>query len=334
MKSKNPKLSDKIKVHIESIQEKISALSVEEKYDWLVDSLIAIPQKKDSDFEEHLFQFKSTSHQKRELFDVLEIDWLYRSFLFPELILESQIIIKAIGKEITNHIDTISVFLDRRNLQNLISPQLFYEKIFCNQYINTYDKVDAVCDILTVANSLPKALDNIIELIYRYKYSPTYKPALKKCINNIKKVDVTWVDRRILYEANKLDANYTGELTLPANCRLICSWIDIRREGLDKEEIINQFWEIIVSRVGFVIHMSEPEFITFLIQPFRDIDWFHIYQVSYKENEVPSSKTMSLMADYINKEQNQLFFKENQCKDIHYKSSGFISDIDKLLATL
>jgi len=269
---------------------------------------------------------------REEFFEKLNIDWILKAFKHPELVFNNLVFEKALKKEITNPIQLTLNILERKNLTNCISPKQFYKKVFCDPYLDNLVKLNAIFRLLRVVKNPVKFLDEFLEPMYRYMYDEQYNKEVEKFIRAGKQLDISWSKERLSIEYMDFSVDYKGSLKLPESCMLITNRQDLKREGIKMRHCINTYWEQILNKKCFVIHMEQPQLLTFMISDFKKTKYFTFEAASGIENSAPTHEALSLMGRCIAEELNQQFFRENvDFSDIVPPKSV---DIQALLATL
>ena len=272
------------------------------------------------------------SSNRNELFEKLKIDWIIKAFRHPHLVLTDTVFEKAIQWEITNPLQLTNYILENEGVSELISPKHFYKMVLCSPYIDTPLKWNAIICMLKAVKSPTKFLDNFLEPMYRYLYDEKYKREVDKFIKARKQLDVSWSKERLMREYLELSVEYSGTLKLPESCTLISHRRDLKGEGLKMRHCIIDDWKNVVEKKYFVIHMQEPEPLTFLIANFKRTRYFTFEAVSGVENSPPTHKALSIMGRYLSEESNQQFFRENaQIMDTCLSER---SEIQEILNTL
>lgn len=248
---------------------------------------------------------------REEFFEKLNIDWILKAFKYPELVFNNLVFEKTLKKEITNPIQLTFNILERKNLTNCISPKQFYKKVFCNPNLDNLIKLNAIFRLLRVVKNPVKFLDEFLEPMYRYMYDEQYNKEVDKFIRAGKQLDITWSKERLSNEYMDFSVDYKGSLKLPESCILITNRQDLKREGLKMHHCINTYWEQILNKKCFVIHMEEPQPLTFMISDFKKTKYFTFEAASGIDNSTPTHKALSLMGRSIAEELNQQFFREN-----------------------
>jgi len=272
------------------------------------------------------------SSNRNEIFEKLKLDWILKAFRHPNLVLTDIVFEKAIQWEITNPMQLTNYILEKEGVSERISPRHFYKMVFCNPLIDTSLKLNAIISMLKAVKSPTKFLDNFLEPMYRYLYDEKYKREVDKFIKARKQLDVSWSKQRLMREYLELSVEYSGALKLPESCTLISRRRDLRGEGLKMRHCIIDYWKNVVEKKYFVIHMQEPEPLTFLIANFKRTRYFTFEAVSGVENSPPTHKALSIMGKYLSEESNQQFFRENaQIMDTCLSER---SEIQEILNTL
>jgi hypothetical protein len=163
-------------------------------------------------------------------------------------------------------------------------------------------------------------------------YDEQYNKEVEKFIRAGKQLDISWSKERLSIEYMDFSVDYKGSLKLPESCMLITNRQDLKREGIKMRHCINTYWEQILNKKCFVIHMEQPQLLTFMISDFKKTKYFTFEAASGIENSAPTHEALSLMGRCIAEELNQQFFRENvDFSDIVPPKSV---DIQALLATL
>jgi len=269
---------------------------------------------------------------REEFFEKLNIDWILKAFKYPELVFNNQVFEKSLKKEITNPVQLTLNILERKNLTNCISPKQFYKKVFCDPNLDNLIKLNAVFRLLRVVKNPVKFLDAFLEPMYKYMYDEHYIREVDKFISAGKQLDISWSKERLSYEYLDLSVEYKGSLHLPPGCKLITHRRELKQEGLKMRHCINSYWEQILNKKCFVIHMEEPQPLTFLISDFKKTKYFTFEAASGVENSTPTYGALSLMGRSIAEDANQQFFRENDGYSEVVSSKEV--DIQAFLATL
>lgn len=248
---------------------------------------------------------------KDEFFEKLKIDWILKAFKYPEIVFNNLVFEKALKKEITNPLQLTLRLLQRNGLSEIISPKQFYGKVFCNPHLANLTKLNAVLRLLKVVKSPVKFLDDFLEPMYRYIYDDQYNKEVDKFYRAGKHLDISWSKERLSSEYLDLSVEYTGSLRLPESCSIITHRHDLKREGLKMRHCINDYWEQILNKKCFVIHMEEPQPLTFMISDFKKTKYFTFEAASGIGNSMPTHKALNIMGRSIAEELNQQFFREN-----------------------
>lgn len=272
------------------------------------------------------------SSNKNEIFEKLKLDWILKAFRHPNLVLTDIVFEKAIQREITSPLQLTNYILEKEGVCGRISPKHFYKMVLCSPYIDTPLKLNAIISLLKAVKSPTKFLDNFLEPMYRYLYDEKYKREVDKFIKARKQLDVSWSKERLMREYLELSVEYSGTLKLPESCTLISHRRDLKGEGLKMRHCIIDYWKNVVEKKYFVIHMQEPEPLTFLIANFKRTRYFTFEAVSGVENSPPTHKALGIMGRYLSEESNQQFFRENaQIMDTCLSER---SEIQEILNTL
>jgi hypothetical protein len=291
-----------------------------------------LPKHKKSQISGLNWRIALISSNRNELFEKLKIDWILKAFRHPSLVLTDIVFEKAIQREITNPLQLTNYILQNEGVSVRISPKHFYKMVLCSPYIDTTLKLNAIICMLKAVKSPTKFLDNFLEPMYRYLYDEKYKREVDKFIKARKQLNVSWSKERLMREYLELSVEYSGTLKLPESCTLISHRRDLRGEGLKMRHCIIDYWKNVVEKKYFVIHMQEPEPLTFLIANFKRTRYFTFEAVSGVENSPPTHKALTIMGRYLSEESNQQFFRENaQIMDTCLSER---SEIQEILNTL
>jgi len=269
---------------------------------------------------------------KNDFFETLKIDWILKAFKYPDIVFNNMVFEKALKREITNPTQLTLILLERKSLSNVVSPKQFYKKVFCNPKIDNLNKLDAIFRLLRVVRNPEKFLDDFLEPMFRYMYDEQYNKEVDKFYRAGKSLDISWSKERLNSEYLDLSVEYKGSLRLPESCKLITSRQELKREGLKMRHCINTYWEQILNKRCFVIHMEEPELLTFMISDFKKTKYFTFEAASGIANSAPTYKSLSIMGRSIAEELSQHFFRENT--ELPDNQLTKEADIQAFLATL
>ena len=126
-----------------------------------------------------------------------------------------------------------------------------------------------------------------------------------------KQLDYKWSKERLMNEYLDLSVQYQGNLKLPESCSIISNRPELKREGLRMRHCINEYWEKILNKDCFVIHMNDPEPLTIMISRFKDTKYFVIKDAAGMENSMPEYEALGCIGRTIAEESNQQFFRDN-----------------------
>lgn len=255
------------------------------------------------------------SPKRNIYFDAIGIDWIYKSFPYPELMFQGGLLISAIEKQINNPIDAIKQYFILTRFKDDLPCKLFYKKVICNPYVNITQIFNGILEVLKVADNIEKALTNIEEVMFRYYYDKNYTDIINKYRSLNKFADVFQTNDTLEKQLLQVEIIYDGEIILPENCKIIKSKGDIENLGVRMKHCIRRYSKALLSKQIFIIQMELPEPVTFLIGTFQHTDWFCIGDAKGVKNEVPKLKSMEIMSKYIIHEKNQEFFRNNYIEE-------------------
>ncbi len=253
----------------------------------------------------------------KELLDKLKLDWVYKAFPHPKLILDFEDAFDLIlHQKINNPVEVVNYITYKKGIHPLPCAKMFYKTVLRNPVMDTREKLDIVYKVYLVSENIQQAIENMISLVFRYIHNPTFKTFIDKAYESNKEINPFWSDRHIdellgYYFKKKDLIPYDGNLELPHKCSLIQNNIDLFQEGKEMNHCIYDYWEDISKKRYFVISMRYPERVTFLIDQDPYMKWFHIQSAHRYNNHRPSNNSIAIMADYIKKESNQNFFLLN-----------------------
>lgn len=296
---------------LQTFSNKIWKLDSEIELVVFADTFQEFPKNVTLRLESRAYQRILNLPNKGGFFEKLRIDWILKAFKYPEIVFNNLVFEKALKREITNPIQLTLSLLQRNGLLDIISPKQFYRKVFCNPHLDNLIKLNAVLRLLKVVKSPVKFLDDFLEPMYRYIYDDQYNKEVDKFYRAGKLLDISWSKERLINEYLDLSVEYTGSLRLPESCTIITHRHDLKREGLKMRHCINDYWEQILNKKCFVIHMEEPQPLTFMISDFKKTKYFTFEAASGIGNSMPTHKALNIMGRSIAEELNQQFFREN-----------------------
>ncbi|MGD9993963.1 MAG: hypothetical protein AB7S69_11740 [Salinivirgaceae bacterium] len=258
---------------------------------------------------------RSPEHNK--FFDFFKIDWIYKGFPYPSILLNDNpdILQKAICKEITNPKEATKYYLSKLLPEVDVFSNLFYQRVFKNPFIFENSKMEVVHILLEVADNIEKTLHLIEEPFHRFIYDVHFRVFVLNCFQASIKIDFFKSNQKYPYKLETNSVKYKGVLNLPESCTIITEKTELAKEGKNMKHCISHNWESIAMRKEFVIHMEFPEKTTFLIQPFENTDWFMISKAKGVKNKEPEINALKPMFSALLEEQNQEFFRRNSsCK--------------------
>ncbi|MCW3786852.1 PcfJ domain-containing protein [Plebeiibacterium sediminum] len=252
-----------------------------------------------------------------ELLNKLQIDWLYKAFPHPKLILDFEDAFDLIlHQKINNPVDVVHYITYKKGIHPLPSAKFFYKAVLKNPVIDSLEKLDIAYKIYLVSENIQHTIENMISLVFRYIHNSTFKTFIDKAFENNKEINPFWSDRHIdellgYYFEKREFIPYHGELELPLKCSLIQNNINLFQEGKEMNHCIYDYWEDVLKKKYFVISMRYPERVTFLIDQDPYMKWFRIQSAHRYNNQRPSNNSIAIMAEYIKKEENQNFLLVN-----------------------
>ncbi len=252
-----------------------------------------------------------------ELLNKLQIDWVYKAFPHPKLILDYEDLFDLIlHNKVNNPVEVINYMTHKQRIHPIPCNKLFYKMVLKNPVIDNREKLDIAYKIYLVSENIKYAIENMISLVFRYIHNSNFKDFIDKAIETNMEINPFLSDNHInellgYYFKERDSIAYHGELILPQKCNLIENNISLFQEGKEMNHCIYDYWEDISNKRCFIISMRFPERVTFLIDQDPYMKWFHIQSAYRYNNQIPSSNSIAIMAEFIKKEENQHFFLVN-----------------------
>jgi len=251
-------------------------------------------------------------HPKRnELLDNLELDWIYKYYSFPKLIINKEIIASIKNDEIKDHLGLTAKYLSQKGLSGDVTDELFYKKVIRNQYMDNKDKLNIACDILSIDEAPYKIVNEVVDLVQKVLSDRYYRQTIVKCINADIKVDTSLITDVICNKLYDKKIEYSGKLTLPKGYTLVNSWQDIKNREQFESSLLRAYWIQATSNKIFLIQMEGSQNNIFYISKYKNKGWFVIENILTTNEGSPSNKDISEIWRNIVLEESQQFFNDN-----------------------
>ncbi|MBI9063879.1 MAG: PcfJ domain-containing protein [Marinilabiliaceae bacterium] len=207
---------------------------------------------------------KQVFNMTKEAYDHLGIDWVYKAFAQPDLLLHTKGLLPLIQeKVITDPVSAVRHYLQENDLSERTTPRLMYRYVFADPHVKTEEDLLIIKKLLTVTTCREKTILEIVSLLYRYRHNITFKDFINCALQHKATINPFWSDARLESEERYMGAiwqvEYTAHLDLPDSCYLIRSLREIIREGKGMGSCIEDYWSDVVKGHVFIIHMEKPE---------------------------------------------------------------------------
>ncbi len=200
-----------------------------------------------------------SQYNLRDLYDIHsnKFDWLLKGVVLPEVFLQDEQIVLLLNKrQITNPIDLLKVYCNIKIERPIHCLKKLYSNVFCNPIFNTKSMIGIAIKVIRVASNMDYAIDDILDLSYKYKFNSDFRTLVERAIVYEKLINVHWSEKRISNELKYMvepdSVNYIEELNLPSYASLISTHVDLVRESVEMNNCLNAYWNEIKERKCFI----------------------------------------------------------------------------------